>query len=307
MKLTEKSDPILELKNRLIEMLIRDSSGWETLYDRLQRAYTRAWTTGMTDAVKAALKRLRGMATGAFTERDAQEILTEFEQKVGPEAMPKLLEGPVLSLSEALYRRGIAEIGQAAGLDLGFGKPDKAALEILSQGNLYWVGNSWNTYTQQLLDNALRDYFDVGMTRQQLTSRFAEDFAGLTDRGRHYWELMADHAATKTREMGRVSGYEQGGFEYVQVRAQMDERTTPICKSMHGKIIAVTRLREQTDEYLDAISRRDMEAAKRSWVMHKEDWSGEGLPAGTASPPYHFRCRTITVAYFEKGERYGVR
>lgn len=301
MKLIESPEVIMALKERLIELLIKDEQGWQTLYDRLQRAYTRAWTSGMTDAVQAALKRLRGMAPGTFRETDAREILKEFEQKVGPEAMPRLLEGPVLTLSEALYRRGIAEIGQAAGLDLGFGQPDRAALDILSQGNLYWVGNSWNTYTQDLLDDALRDYFQDGMTRQQLTDRFAEDFAGLTERGRHYWELMADHAATKTREMGRVSGYEQGGFEYVQVRAHLDERTTPICRSMHGKVIAVTRLREQTNEYLDAISRRDMEAAKRSWVMHQEDWSGEGLPDGTASPPYHFRCRTITVAYFERG------
>lgn len=39
---------------------------------------------------------------------------------------------------------------------------------------------------------------------------------------------MPDHTATKTREMGRVSGYERAGITRVQVRAHLDERTTDI-------------------------------------------------------------------------------
>lgn len=290
-----------DLRNRLITRLVKDEAAWTALAQRLQRAYTRSWTTGMTAAVQAALERLRGWPPGQFTAANAREILTQFEQAVGAEAMTRMLQGPVLKLSEPLYRLGITEVGQAAGVDLIFGLPDERALKVLSQGNLYWVGNSWNSYTQELLDTALRDYFREGMTRAQLTERFAEDFQGLSERGVVYWELMADHAATKTREMGRVSGYEQAAIEYVQVRAQLDDRTTPICRSLHGRIIATTRLRAQTDEYLDAISRRDMAGAKASWVMHQgADLDGiktGDLPKGTAAPPYHFRCRTITVAY----------
>ena len=72
---------------------------------------------------------------------------------------------------------------------------------------------------------------------------------------------------------------------------------------MHGRVIPVSKLSQQRDDYLAAIKTRDLVSAKEVWVMHRDASALAGiktgdLPAGTASPPYHFRCRTITVAYF---------
>lgn len=193
-----------------------------------------------------------------------------------------------------------------------FMRPDLDALDVLKTGNLYWVGNSWNIRTQNLLASALEDYFTEGMTREQLAARFARDFAGLTDRGRAYWETLADHTATKTREMGRVTGYERAGIARVQLRARLDERTTPVCRQMHGRIIPVARMRAQRDAYLAAVASRNEPAARAAREMHGADADLSATPTsalgrGTAAPPYHFRCRTVTVAWFgpPRGEPVG--
>lgn len=285
--------------------ILKDGRAYERLYARLQKAMTNSWTDAMREGVAASLDRLRDLEPGAFTKADGQMIMRQLEASVGPEAIRAAMRGSVINLSDALFRAGAAEVGTAAGVSIAFAGPDLDALDILKTGNLYWIGESWNAHTQDLLASALDDYFTEGMTREGLTRRFAEDFATLTERGQRYWELLADHTATKTREMGRVTGYDRAGVTSVQVRAQLDDKTSKICRAMHGRVITVEKMRGQRDTYLDAISRRDGEAAKEAWTMHGEagaealkDRPTSRLPGGTGGPPYHFRCRTITVMFF---------
>ncbi|MCF6432643.1 hypothetical protein [Leisingera sp. MMG026] len=288
-------------------VVIRDAKAYEALYGQLQGAMSNAWSDAMREGIAGALDRLRDLGPGKFTDQDGKMILRVLEGSVGAEAISAAMREPVINLTDALYRVGAEEVGKATGVSIAFMRPDLDALDILKSGNLYWIGNSWNVNTQNLMAQALEDYFTEGMTREELTARFAKDFGTLAERGQRYWEILADHTATKTREMGRVSGYERAGIARVQVRAHLDERTTRICRHMHGRIIDVPRLREQRDEYLEAVSRRNEPAAKAAWTMHGGDADLSNTPTskldrGTAGPPYHFRCRTITVAYFGSGD-----
>lgn len=295
------------LRRQLRAVLLKDEAAWQKLYDEMRDAYTRAWDEETTRALAAALDRLRELGPGDFTEGDKATLMSTIEGRLGADAMRAALKEPVIGLSESIFRVGALEVGKAVGIDILFGRPDLDALEVLGQGNLYWVGNSWNAHTGGLFNAALDDYFREGMTRQDLTRRFATDFASLSDKGQRYWELLADHTATRTREIGRVTGYERAGVEYVQVRAHLDSRTSEICRAMHGRILTVTRLSEQRNTYLDAIKSRDLLGAKAAWTMHNSGGAITGiatsqLPPATASPPYHFLCRTITVAYFAETE-----
>lgn len=291
------------LKRGLRRAILKDSKAWEALYHQLRDAYTRAWSVQVRAAIAEALDSLREMEPGRFTRADGETLLAALSTHVGPEAMAAALRGPVLSLSDALARLGAQEVAQAAGIDLAFMRPDPDALRMIQDANLYWVANSWNSYTDGLFRSALKDYFTAGMTREQLAARFAEDFAGAGERAAHHWELLADHTATQTRELGRVDGYLRAGAEYVVVRAHLDERTTEICRHMHGRVIAVDRLVEQRTAWANAMRLRDADAAKAAWTMHQDasavkDIATDQLPKGTAGPPYHFHCRSITVMYF---------
>lgn len=296
------------LRRRLARsVVIKDAKAWEELYGQLQTAMSNAWSDAMREGIANALDRLRDLGPGRFSREDGAAILRVLEGSVGAEAIRAAMREPVVNLTDALFRLGGEEVGQATGVAIAFMRPDLDALDILKSGNLYWVGNSWNIHTQNLFAKALEDYFTEGMTREGLTQRFAEDFAGLTERGQVYWEMLADHTATKTREMGRVSGYERAGITRVQVRAQLDDKTTRICRHMHGRIIEVAKMRSQRNAYLEAVSRRNEPAARAAWEMHGAGADFAGTPTsklgkGTASPPYHFRCRTITVAYFGSGD-----
>lgn len=284
-------------------VVIKDAKAWEELHKQLQTAMSNAWNDAMREGIANALDRLRDLGPGQFSKEDGAAILRVLEGAVGSEAIRAAMREPVINLTDALFRLGGEEVGQATGVSIAFMRPDLDALDVLKNGNLYWVGNSWNAHTQKLLAKALDDYFREGMTREGLTQRFAEDFASVTGRGSVYWEMLADHTATKTREIGRVSGYERAGIKRVQVRAHMDENTTEICRAMHGRIIEVGKMRSQANAYLRAVARRNSASAKEAWDLNADPATiealGDGeLPSNVASPPYHFRCRTITVAYF---------
>lgn len=280
--------------------ILKDEAAFNALLAELQAAYTRAWSDQVAAAIVAALDDLAELGPGRFGPEDAASILSALQSELGPDSMQAALRGPVLRVSNGLARLGATEVGFSLGIDLQFLRPDLDALRAIGEGNLFWVGRSWNNYTANVMKRTLDDYFTAGMTREELAARFAEDFAGLSEKGQRYWELLADHTATKTRELGRATGYERAAVEYVEVRAQIDDNTTEICRELHGTIIPVSRLTAQRDEYLAATARRDEEAAKAAWVMldNPEQVSGGALPAGVGSPPYHFRCRTITVAHF---------
>ena len=301
------------IKKRAVRaVLLKDDGAFDAFYKELQAALTKVYDQAMKEAIIDGLERLKDLGgAGSFGLNDKEMILGLIESKIGAEALTALTRKPVIDLTDGLYRLGFQEVKTGTGLDIAFMRPDLDALDILKSGNLYRVGNSWNIYTQERIEAALTDYFNQGMTREGLMERYAFDLATIADKSRPYWAIMADHTATKTREMGRVAGYDRAGIAYVQVRAQLDDRTTPICRAMHGRVIPVSQLKNQRDKYLKATKTRNMDAAKRAWTMHSANGADQiaglstaNLPANTANPPYHFRCRTITVAYFidDEGE-----
>lgn len=284
-------------------VLIKDSKAFNRLYHELQTALTKAWDDEMRKAIVAALDRLRDLGAGAFTAKDGASIMRVLEERVGAEAMRAAMREPVVNLSDALFRAGAAEVGRAASVDIAFMRPDLDALDALKDNNLFWVGESWNRHTKDKIDAVLTEYFTDGMTREGLARRMADDFRTLTNRSHVYWQAVADHMATKTREIGRVTGYERAGIQKVQIRAHLDERTTPCCRQLHGRVIEVDTLAEQRDAYFAASARGDRLAMADIWTMH-----GKGADLsntrtrdlkGVGSPPYHYNCRTITVAYWE--------
>ncbi len=283
--------------------LLKNDQAFEALMDKLKNAYTRGWTEQSKTAIAAALDRLREMDPAQFRQAEADTILKVLESRMGGDAMQAALHGPVMDLTEPLWKLGAVEVGKTTGVDIVFGLPDLDSLAVVERGNLFWVGQHWNSFTHEKFYGALTEYFDKGMTREQLAARMADDFASLSERGSVYWEMVADHAATKTREIGRVTGYERAGVRRVRIRAHIDENTTEICRRLNGKVIRVSRMQRQRDRYLDAIAHMDTERAKKVWPMMGDKQAEkikDQVPANVGMPPYHFRCRTITVVEFSR-------
>ena len=76
--------------------------------------------------------------------------------------------------------------------------------------------------------------------------------------------------------MGHVSGYEDAGIEYAEIVAVMDDRTSPICRHLNGRIIPVSAMSAQRDQLLAASKSRSIAAAKKAQPMLSAT-SGIGL------------------------------
>lgn len=214
--------------------------------------------------------------------------------------------------AEAAYRNG-GEAGAKAvpGVAWQFQDPDVKSLKVLTGETKFWIGEHYGDHLEEKLEEGLREHFrGVEGTREDLSWALEETTAGIARRSRAYWDFFADHTATKIREIGRVSGYEQAGVKTIRVKAQLDDRTTAICRNLHGTVISVEHQRTFVDNYMKAAESRDKEAIKEAWPWWSDQQAGhletaqgrrEAVTQGKVGPPpYHARCRTITVAEFSQ-------
>ena len=216
---------------------------------------------------------------------------------------------PVISAQSAAYRIG----KRAVGIDFSFARADLNALDLLRDDMLFWIGKSYDRRFSGWMGDRVREYFSEGLSCVQLTERIAEQLDVIAPNVKDYLALMADHNTTRIAEMGHVSGYEEAGVEYVEIVAVMDARTSPICRHLNGRIIPVSAMSAQRDLLLSAAKSRSIEAAKKAQPMLSaaagkgldilnETRTGKIIEEGIGLPPYHFRCRTTTVAHFEPAE-----
>jgi SPP1 gp7 family putative phage head morphogenesis protein len=201
---------------------------------------------------------------------------------------------------------GIKEIGDSLKTKLAFDVIDKEAAALLGKQNLFWVGNFYNDQVKEKMTRTLHQYFEDGMTIEDAAAKLEVQFFDITDKGISYFESLAEHTTSRVREIGKVNGYVKAGIEYLQVKAIIDDRTSEICRRMNGTIIPVTDAMKLRDKILGASNPEQIKtiAPWRDPSDLPDVASDEGVPyskvpGGMQFPPYHWNCRTITVAYFQ--------
>lgn len=284
-------------------VVIRDARAFEALVAELKKALVNTFSDAMRRGIVVALDRLRDLGPGAFTQGDGDTILRALEREVGAEALTAAMREPTVNLGESLYRLGLAEVGQSAGVSLAFMRPDQDALDVLARANNFWIGDAWQTGPRNKVVALLDEYFTTGLTREALARRLAEDFAGVSENTLHHWRSVANALATRTREIGRVSAYERAGIEAIQIKAILDDTTTTVCRHLHGRVIPVPVLRGQAEAWMEASTKGNKPASFKAWRFHGDDDDLSATPTadlrGVGMPPYHHgNCRTVTVAYF---------
>lgn len=276
-----------------------------TLKTALSKAWDRQARAFLLDLLTEA--ELIG-AEGIPSEGELARIHEKAENYLGA-GLAEAARQPVISAQSAAYQIG----KRAAGIDFSFTRKDINALDILRDDMLFWVGKSYDRQFSGWMQDRVKEYFTEGLSRVQLTERIADQMNVLDPNVKDYIALLADHNTTRVAELGHVSGYEDAGIEYAEIVAVMDNRTSPICRHLNGRIIPVSAMSAQRDRLLAASKSRSIAAAKKAQPMMSAT-SGIGLDVlnttstgqiieqGVGFPPYHFRCRTTTVAHFEPAE-----
>lgn len=107
-----------------------------------------------------------------------------------------------------------------------------------------------------------------------------------------------DAWAYSWHNVGRFHAGEQAGVRRWVALNPKDERTTPFCNWVHGKLISARRARSKLKSYYRAVDRGDLASMRSIWPLDnpgnvtsafRRIFNTRGLP------PYHFRCRTVAV------------
>jgi len=246
------------------------------------------------EVVRDAIVAIR--TTHTLTEATIRDHIKRIEEAMG-RSIPQALQDNIRVYMEVLHGGG-KETGFGT-TEIAFNPWDSQAIEWNKNQAVYWIGDS---YTRNLADQ-LRDLlipaFTEGASREELGRILQQAMEDRFGRSKYYYEGLANHIVTRSFNFGVLSGMRDAGVDKYQITAVMDDRTTPICIEMNGKIFSVSRGFELADQLMAA---QDPDDVKRvaPWVQPSDledvGRNGDELPAGMAMPPYHFNCRTTVIA-----------
>jgi hypothetical protein len=275
--------------------------------ETLKTALSKAWQKQTRDFMLDTLREAEALGASAILDKsELARILDRARKTLGVD-VAEAARRPVLVTSMAAYRAGL----QAVSADFGFKLPDLEALDILHGQSLFWVQNAFNRMIQDEMVTALDEYFTEGKTRVELAERLEAFLTATNPKMKGYFDLLAEHNATRIGEIGHVTGYERAGIEYAEISAVLDDRTSPLCRHLHGRLIPMTALSAQKNSLLSAAKSLDVKAAMKAQPMLSgassaavmlESKTSKIIAQGIGMPPYHFRCRTTTIAHLEPAD-----
>jgi hypothetical protein len=287
-------------------ILAKSSVALEKIIEDMKHVFSKAWKDQSRTAIKSSLRILEGTGRqGLMTPGEIDLVVSDMEKHLGA-GLKEAVREPVFEIQEAAFLQGGSEEMKATGVDFNLRMQDTKALAVLQENTLFWVGDYFGDDLQDEIRTSLRKLYEGGYQRSEIMWDFKIALEDKLPRSAAYWDLLADHTCTKVREIGRVAGYEQAGVTAIRVRARIDHNTTQICRRLHGHIIATKDLRKQVDRYLAACETKDKEKIKGSWpwwndkkaksLQTVDDVNAEVAAGNIGLPPYHARCRTITVS-----------
>lgn len=274
----------------------------DKLSEELKTALSKCWNKQTRDFLTCLLD--ASVADDNLTEEAAANIEALASDFLG-EGLESAARRPVIRMSSEAWLNG----KQTISADFSLKVPDLKAISAMQKYSFYWVGQTYDRFVSDEINNAIGEYFRRGLTRAQLAEGLGIIFKDKeTPKVEGYFSLLADHLTMKLSEMGHVSGYEEAGIEYVEIVARLDNRTTEICRSLHGRVIPLSVMTDQRDAMVEAAQSGNMDAIKRAQPMiggklekrlASIGKTSDLIDEGIGMPPYHFRCRTTTVAHFE--------
>ena len=179
------------------------------------------------------------------------------------------------------------------------------------------------------------DAVESGLGRDDVSAALQAAAEGtLAGRTPFYWDVIAGAFVGNGRTFAQVSSYAEARIQRYRIEAVLDERTTAVCRFLHGKVFSVGDALARFDA-MDRLERPEDIKQAQPWVREARDATtgnpllyvgrggvrtalaevtrsgvgsrddvGEharalGSPAlmelGVSFPPYHGLCRTTTL------------
>lgn len=278
---------------RKIDSIIRKDD-YERFAAELQELLQLSWDELTKSAIEQAIALLD--TSGAIEATDLDTIVDFFRDELA-ESYASQVESQVTGMISNIYNVSVNEIVA------GIATNNAPVVAWLQDHHMYWIGNHFDQKVQDRIVRAGTKVLEQGLGRLEAGDVFRAEFQSEFNKSQSYWEGLSNHITTRSREFGRLDAYEQEGTERYQISIVNDDRTSDICLALDGTIIEVAVALEQRDRIINA---GDPEEVKliAPWVDVSKILTDAGAVVsqdklaslGVLSPPFHFNCRTRTLA-----------
>jgi hypothetical protein len=184
---------------------------------------------------------------------------------------------------------------------------DEQAVMQLQDDQMLWIGVHYNKNVRDTVRESVKPSVVEGVSRTEAGRRVAEAVGkqlrkitvpgGFNGSDAKYFEGLAANTATNSRVRGQLRSFVDVGVTRYEIMNPMDNRTSPICAYMNGKVFTI-REGASLIAKVSGATNPDQVKEAHPWVSTTEAKRiGSGgeralAKAGLSLPPYHFRCRS---------------
>ena len=267
-----KADRLADLERKLTAELMGQ---WRETYSEALR-----------DVAQIMPEELSGEAVDIISQRLADALGPSFGSSP---AMRELIHDHV----ERAYKYGKLAFAMTGG-DLSL--RDMKAVDVLTRHDCFWIGEHYGSHVGPRVSELAREALDQGLGRQALAGMLRQELGKVGPNGYTYWDVVASSALVRARSFGSISGMSDAGITEYEILAMDDERMCPICGEMDGRTFSVAAAKATIDA---AIGLSSPDAFKAAMPWQKGPAIGRSrddlVRSGQAMPPFHGRCRCVTV------------
>lgn len=267
--------------NETIERILKAKVAQNKDFEELVAEYIKACGDISYKSLRELFDEILIFANSKYENIDEEALYKIFEAKVN-----ELSILPKNSLLPLIYEKGIA-----SGLTMTFSAIDIDAIAAV-ENRMVWAANDMRSRTQDKLKDILKKAYSGTYTKDEFMQTLRESFNAYSEIAPEKLKTAADFNLRQNRNIGNVVAANNAGIKYLRVVAKMDDKTTPVCRAMNGKLIAVADAMAQVNNILSAKSVADVKAATNLNPDIKSLYNANTLET-VRVPPYHFGCRTI--------------
>lgn len=284
-----------ELTGLLVDFGILKADKYDKLSDTLKDILFDEWNAHQKEAVNDLIRRINA-GDGKLTADELDASLLELGETLG-RSVGEAVRSEAKKVITHSYGTGQEQI---LGILPSYNVVDLDAIKWLGKDTVYWIGSYYDKHVRTNIQTSATEAIREGVGREEAGAIFKKKFKEELGRSNRYFEGLANHVITRSREFGNVEGYVKAGIKKLRVKAIMDNRTSDICKQMNGRIITVNKAVKLRDGLMSAKKPEDVKDIA-PWMKPSEikGKRTSQLPVGMSLPPYHFSCRTRTVAVFD--------
>ncbi|MGE4399383.1 MAG: hypothetical protein AB7D29_07670 [Campylobacterales bacterium] len=269
------------MQNTTLERLLKAKVAQNKDIEELIAEYINSCGDLTYKSVKELFDEILIFANSKYESLDADALYRIFEARIN-----ELNILPKNSLLPIIYEKSIA-----SGLAATFSAIDIDAIAAL-ENRMVWAANDMRSRTQDKLKDILGKAYSGAYTKEEFMQTLRDSFDAYAEIAPEKLKTAADFNLRQNRNIGNVIAADKAGIKYLRVVATMDEKTTPVCRAMNGKLIAVSDAMMQVDKIINAKSVADVKAATNLNPDIKALYDAGTLET-VRVPPYHFGCRTI--------------